>query len=480
MAIFRIKTASEWLSNMVDRVVTRSELTDINPGSNVMQILGAVARALEVASVDVASLLSLFSIFRARGADLDARAEEIIPDAQKRAGSARSVGTVRWTYPSPGPSSTILIPSGTLVARTDVSPRAIYVTTEAGQILAGATVSTSLVAGDITARADVGGLAGNCVASAINVQVNVIPGTTGVSNPLPFAGGQDRESDDSFRDRLIDYTRTLAKCTIDALVFRARQVKIDTDGDGITDDEVRVAQAVEDVFNRGDVDLYIDNGTGTAGVFASSGGTDALISGATGGEMRFFTNFRPLVNPAPAPDYVLTRTPSVGPAVALTPGVDYILTLPWGRVDLSPTVFPTGLTAGDTLTLATYDWWTGLIGETQRQIDGDITVAGVPAERAAGVIVTVLSPVVLVQSGAITIVAENDADRDNAKAMVASAFLSYVNGLNIGEDLIVTELIRVCKAVPGVYDLTLTIPAANVPVGDGQLARLQSTNLVVN
>jgi uncharacterized phage protein gp47/JayE len=56
---------------------------------------------------------------------------------------------------------------------------------------------------------------------------------------------------------------------------------------------------------------------------------------------------------------------------------------------------------------------------------------------------------------------------------------TYVNSLGIGDNVILSEIIRLVKAIPGVADVVMVSPTSNVTVPQGQLARITDANVVV-
>jgi uncharacterized phage protein gp47/JayE len=109
-----------------------------------------------------------------------------------------SVVTVRFTAPS-----TTLIPAGTRVAQvaTDADEDEQFYET-----LAAATVSGTFV--DVDCRSVGVGAATKAPAGSISILFSSIPAVTSVTNPDNAKGGADIESDDAYRQRLIDVVRS--------------------------------------------------------------------------------------------------------------------------------------------------------------------------------------------------------------------------------------------------------------------------------
>lgn len=464
--IFKIRTYRELLQTMIDRVVARSDLTDLVDGSSLKQVIGAAARMGEQLYLETARLLELFSIDRAQGADLDDRAREYMPDGYERVGATYAVGTLRWSRPVAAQGQAITIPIGTVVSKAGNGQTATYVTTAEGEIPADATQSQVVGGGgDIPARAVAAGADGNAAINTVTKAVSSVAGTSGVTNPLPFTGGATQETDDSFRARIRERTRTLSRCIPEALESRAKEAIID--GRRIT-----VARVIEDAFRRGNVALYVDDGAGgLVDLYATTADTEVVLESATGGERYLYTRHKPIRS--------RTLTVKVNGVVIDAPA-DYQFIGPWGLIALSEESYPTGLTAGDRVTVEPYTYWRDLVAEAQRLVDGDIAdPTNYPCWRAAGVVVRCLPPNVRQLQARLTCAVLDGYNRAAVLEQVASVLADYVNALNIGDDVIHAELVQRAMDVPGMYDVLFSLPTENVPVADDEVARLLLSNLTV-
>ena len=70
------------------------------------------------------------------------------------------------------------------------------------------------------------------------------------------------------------------------------------------------------------------------------------------------------------------------------------------------------------------------------------------------------------------------ADVDLA-ATVQSVVQSYVNGLGIGAQVLISQIIRLVKGLAGVRDCKVISPTANIVVSDGQIARMNASDVIV-
>jgi len=126
-----------------------------------------------------------------------------------------------------------------------------------------------------------------------------------------------------------------------------------------------------------------------------------------------------------------------------------------------------------------YKFFTGIVRRVQRTIDGfeqDQTFEGL---RAAGVQIEVKAPTVQ------QLRFEIDIDLDEGLSVsviiddIKNAVSSYVNSTRVGEDIILNEIVRRIKGIVGVADLSILSPVANVPIADGEIARVSDNDVII-
>jgi len=475
MGQFTVKVYEDILDAQIAKVVARTDLTDINDGSSLKQVLAASSRSDDEQYFQMLNLRDLFDIDKATDEDLDDRAKEIqgaleLTGQITRIGARRATGEV--VFSRTGTVGTVTIPIGTEVKVPAVGAAAdiLFTTTEEGTIAGGSQDSNNV---DI--QANVAGADGNAAPTTINGFVTKPSGVDSVSNPSTLTNGLDKESDDDFRRRLKLSIKGLARCHPAGLEAGAVGVE-DPGGSGKT---VVFANVVEDTVDRGEVTLYVDDGSGTAeSTAAVSSDTLGIPGGAAGGEVDLYTADKPI---KPGTTFTLTYDAlGGGSPVVLTEGVDYTLDRAAGHIKLTQASFPTGLTATDDIEAA-YTHFTGLIQEVQKVIDGDpADRSNYPGWRAAGVRVTVLSPNILQLTVTVNVTVKTGFGQAAAISSVESALSGYVNSLGISEDVILNELRERAMAVEGIFDVSFQLPADNTVILDNQIARLIASNLTVN
>lgn len=455
MALFEPKTYNFIRQRILNRVVARSLLTDVEVGGGVETLASAVARELDDISFQMVNLQKVWDIDTATGEDLDERARDFNPDEITRRGATAATGAV--VFSRTGTAGAITIPEGTEVEVASGGPT--FLTTAAGAILNASSVSAA-----IPIRAVNPGSAGNVDAGAITI-FSSVPGVEAVTNTANTSNGQDEETDAQLRARLKAYARSLTRGTPEALRFAALSATLPTG------ERVSTAEVIElDAPNLGTTEVYIDNGLGTVATTASAAG-EVVVAAATGGEIRFTLGNVPLVG---STTVNVRRNTNL-----LVEGADYTLNRARGTVTLDTTVFPSGLTAGDVID-ADYTYYTGLLAEVQKVIDGDPNDrTSYPGYRAAGTLVSVLPPTLVTVTISGSLVIEEGFNPVAVREQAEAALVRYVNSLGINDDVIFTSLIAAAKAINGVFDVQFSTPTNNIVISFAELARTTTANITL-
>jgi len=211
------------------------------------------------------------------------------------------------------------------------------------------------------------------------------------------------------------------------------------------------------------------------GATQSSIATDLLTEGlsgpppdsAVGGEITLRLNNYPVKETDPF--QIVSSTRGI-----LVENTDYVYNSASGQIDFTP-----ALSAGERV-IADYTYYEGLIKLAQLIVDGDPNDrVNYPGLRAAGVLVKVKTPQVLLQNVTVTVTVREGFDQDEVRANVRQAVKDYINALNISGDLIRNRLISQMMGVAGVLNVLVATPAADVIILDDQLARTQDPNILI-
>ena len=449
---------------MINRVVARSDLTDVTDAGQFRRFLAAIARELDAIYYQLGRVTDTWSLDRATGEDLDRRVAELQPAGIVRLGARRATGSVVFSRRAVT-ADTRIIPAGTTV----LTPSgAAFRTTREAEITP---TSVAQIAGHITGQdslpvpavAVTPGAAGNVTTGAIRRLQGTVVGVDVVTNTGPFTAGRDAETDDQLRARAKSYLVSLARCSVRALEYAALGVS-----DGTR--EVVFARALPNPLRRGDVTLWIDDGNGTAETFTSV--TNELVTAgllgpppdrAVGGDEWLRLDFGAIRAESPYEIRVNGTARVNGSTVFLSP-TD-------GRLRFAP-----ALLTGDEVR-ADYVRFTGLIPAVQRVVDGVYGDPTLPGYGPAGGQTRVRAPTIVTPSFAGTLFVSEGTDRDTAITAAQDATIALVNQLGIADDVVLAQVIDAVMDVPGVSDFALDTPTENIVVLDGQLARITGANV---
>lgn len=167
----------------------------------------------------------------------------------------------------------------------------------------------------------------------------------------------------------------------------------------------------------------------------------------------------------------------------LVPPTDFQFNEATGDVELT-----TGLGAHHSLvaasdgaspSLGAYQYSTGLAAYIQRLVNGDATdFADFPGIRATGSKIVVRVPTVVSRTFTIKVVAARGTTDEAIAPSVSVAVQTYVNSLGIGENVVLSEIIKLIKLLPGVEDVAVIDPLTNFLVPFGTIVRITDSDVV--
>lgn len=184
-------------------------------------------------------------------------------------------------------------------------------------------------------------------------------------------------------------------------------------------------------------------------------------------------------------------TPSLGSysifnfgADPLEPGVDYIFNKSNGDLELTVAlVAHDGLVAADdgaSSSVGAYTYSRGLAAYAQRLVNGDRSAfEDFPGIKALGTQCRVVVPTIIIPTIVIQVVTDSGLTDEDLRATVQGIVQAYVNALGIGQPVLLSEIVRLVKGLQGVRDCKVISPTANIIVPDGQLARINTSDVQV-
>jgi len=396
----------------------------------------------------------------------------------------------------------------------------IYATTEPAFIIGG-----NFYSNEVRVKCTTSGTAGNVGTGRISQFSSSAPFVgAGIVSISQASGGMQRQSDAEFRAEAMEQLQSLSRGTPLALKSAATKVT-----DPITQATVTSSNLVED-FTNNEVIVYVDDGTGGAArstalptdsitadpagisfltpvdlsdwpesgwvlideqgttdievtAFTSNDGlTLTLPAAAAAHEVGSVINFVDMVSEAAeatqrrfsltnypvvrGTDRIWTQPPS-GLWQLLVRDVDYILNRGNGEFQLTDVG---GVLVG-TRVVAHYSYYTNLIAEVQKVLEGVVTdPVNYPGVKAAGIFVSVEQPVIKRVSVVCGITAADGYVESDLAPAVQRAIESYISSRRIGQDIISSKLIDVAFSVPGLADIRIVSPTSNVIVLESELA----------
>jgi uncharacterized phage protein gp47/JayE len=411
-----------------------------------------------------------------------------------------------------GPSTTIQAPA------TATENSKMYRTTGTASISPG-----NYYSNEVAALSTNTGTGGNTGSGRITQFVGGPPFTgAGVTNNSSFLGGVSKESDQAFRARAVEKLQSLSRGTV--LAVKSSSVGVTDaatgqrvissnvledfasdpeevivyidDGTGLVPDKVILAQSnLVGTVSIGDYTVTVDDGSAfpTSGYILVGDGFLAEYSSVDGdvitlieqapaavtsgvvrkvevisedaeeGQSRFSLNNPPIVRNS---DRIFLKGPGPGTWDTLNDGTDYILNKGTGEfsfVDIN------GVTSGTQL-VANYSYYTNLVAEVQKVLEGSsLDSVNYPGVKAAGVFLTVETPVFKRITVVVTLSAENSFTESNLAPLAQQEIETYITSLKIGEDVITSRIVDVAHNVTGVRSVTVQLPIGNVTVLENEL-----------
>ncbi len=475
------------LQDMIDHVSFNTPLSDFRIGSVIRTLLEAAALEDDEAYFQMAQLLRDFSYTSATGVELDRRLEDF---DLVREPAAPALGEVILTAPRPVLRDTPLLAPITVYAdETSDRPRVELVTTQNGVIPAGRTASAP-----IPIVATMPGAFTNVPSGAVQFLRAPIGGLDGAtcSNPISTFGGRDAESDDDFRARARRHIRALPRGTVATLEGKVIGVKSWSPAGTLLG---QVSSALLREEKPGESTLFVLDATNH---FAQTTETllqpEVVLAAATAGQRHVRLHHVPVV---PATLELTIHTPGVpsaltlvatDPAFALyaelddTTGVVTLGVLSPDHAYRDPRtgVAAPGLRAGATVS-ASYAYYTGLVAEVQRVINGDPEDRlRYPGWKAAGTRVRVRFPLVRQIDVRLALTPKEGFARADLISPVTATVEAYINGLGLGTEVVLARVQALAMDVPGVFDVTALLPTGNIVVLEDEIARAPQGSVVVS
>ena len=288
---------------------------------------------------------------------------------------------------------------------------------------------------DIAISASIGGDSGNVGLNKITVIKSALSDIDSCNNYTGAVGGGDIESDADLRYRAKNALQALGKATVLALKFSILDIS------GVRDVSIDDTPLVN-VYNEDHT-----YNTGTSLQSLNEDGIESLsdITGTVSGGAYTFVEDT---------DYSLDSdgktlewlTAGTKPDDGTIYYVDYIYNQK-GVVN--------ALVLGNTIPMSAV-----LLAEIETEVD---------ATKAAGIIVNIQEPSFVAVDITGEVIISAGSSWTEIKPLIEDELRAYINALDIGEDVIHSELVYAAQSVSGVYDVTISTPPTNVSVPSDEI-----------
>lgn len=130
--------------------------------------------------------------------------------------------------------------------------------------------------------------------------------------------------------------------------------------------------------------------------------------------------------------------------------------------------------------LAAYAYWTGLLALVHKTIYGDDSdLSSYPGYGAAGITFRVLAPTVRQVTVTLRVTLSEGVTISSLENDIKSAVTGYINTLGVGQDVIVERIRAEVIAIPGITDVVVTDPSANIAIADNEKAAIADPDVLI-
>lgn len=155
-----------------------------------------------------------------------------------------------------------------------------------------------------------------------------------------------------------------------------------------------------------------------------------------------------------------------GPTITrLIEDTDFLLNRGNGQIEL----IGAGTAAGDQI-IANYSYYTGLIYQAQRIINGDDSnLVDFPGVGAEGIIIVVETPTIRRLTVRASITAATGFKEADIAPLVQEVIENYITSLGIGQDFIIAEAVERAMGIVGMFNIIVTSPTSDLVVLEDEL-----------
>lgn len=130
--------------------------------------------------------------------------------------------------------------------------------------------------------------------------------------------------------------------------------------------------------------------------------------------------------------------------------------------------------------LPAYQYYTGLLALANKTVYGDdVDPVSYPGIGAGGIQFDIQAPTVQEISFNLTITLAQGFSLNSLSDQIKSAITQYVNGLGVGNSVVLSEVIAVVMAITGVADMRIVSPTENISIVQSELPRTRASLITI-
>lgn len=127
-----------------------------------------------------------------------------------------------------------------------------------------------------------------------------------------------------------------------------------------------------------------------------------------------------------------------------------------------------------------YAHWTGLVKLVHQTVYGDDTdLTSYPGVGAAGITFRILAPTVSQIAFVLDVTLKEGVTLASLENEIKSAITGYVNGLGVGEDVVLEQARSAVIQIDGVVDVSISTPTANEAAADNEVIRVSDSDITL-
>ena len=131
-----------------------------------------------------------------------------------------------------------------------------------------------------------------------------------------------------------------------------------------------------------------------------------------------------------------------------------------------------------------YIYYTGLLRKAQRVVDGfEPDPENYPGRRAVGGAIEILPPLIKKISIELNVTTNEGVNLGDISSSIKSSVIQYVQGLGVGEDVILSQIVASIMQIKGVAAVTFVYPVPSterITISDNEKASISTDSIGIS